>query len=760
MRLQEITAEDDDDEARRLAALRAYAVLDTDREVAFDDLADLAAAVCDTPMAAISLVDDDRQWFKAETGLGVRQTDRSVSFCSHALDEPEFMEVRDATTDPRFADNPLVTGEMGVRFYAGAVLRTPAGEALGAACVIDTRPRPEGLTPKQRRLLVGVARQAMSQLELRRSIVAERAGRVERDVSDARLQAAMDAQLIGSWVWHIKTDQVFADARFAEFYNVDPALAVRGVPLSVFLEGMEEADRPGVNAAIRTAVETGEVFAEEYRLRPPAGSAAPRWVLARGRVIYDADGEPDRFPGAVVDITDRRRVEDEQKSTAAALQVALKAGGLGRWDHNPAAGTRYYDDRLREMFGLEPGEDRDFDATLAHVHPDDRPAILEGSRMAIDPDRKGGFEQTFRVIAPGGGWRWIEATGRTFFQFGKCVRFTGVMRDVSDRVQRDLEQVDSALRLQLALDAADVGTWSFDPTTQAVEWDSRTRRIFDVGADAPITFLGDFIGRLHPDDQARALERITVALSGLSYHDELRVRLPSGADRWIGVRGGRSPGESAFIGTLRDITAEKAMEAQRRLLAEELRHRMKNMLAMVQSIGSQTLRTASSRDEARRIFAERLVALGGALDTLTERTWTAAPLRSVIDAAVAPHDPDGRRVVRGGEDLQLAAKPALALTLALHELATNAVKYGALSTPAGQVDLSWRVEGAGADALLIVQWRESGGPPVTPPAKRSFGSRLIESNVGQEFAGTARIAFEPTGVIWRLEAPLAGVTED
>ena len=758
MGFQRIMTDEDEPEARRLEALRAYAVLDTDREVAFDDLADLAAAVCDTPMAAISLVDDDRQWFKAETGVGVRETERSISFCSRALDEPEFMEIRDATADPRFADNALVTGDMGVRFYAGAVLRTPAGEALGAACVIDTKPRPEGLSPKQRRLLIGVARQAMSQLELRRSIVAERSSRVEREVSDARLQAAMDAQLIGSWVWHIKTDQVFADSRFAEFYNVDPALAARGVPLSVFVDGMEAADRPGVNAAIRSAVETGEVFAEEYRLRPPAGTTSPRWVLARGRVIYDAEGKPDRFPGAVVDITDRRRVEDEQKSTAAALQVALKAGGLGRWDHNPAAGTRYYDDRLREMFGLSPGEDRNFDATLSHVHPDDQPAVLEAARLATDPDRKGGFEQVFRVRSLQGGWRWIEASGRTFFEYGKCVRFTGVMRDVSERVQRDQERVDSALRLQLALDAADVGTWSFNPDTQSIEWDSRTRRIFDVGPDAPVEFMADFIGRLHPDDQPRALARISEALNGATYDDELRVRLTSGADRWIGVRGGRTPGESAFIGTLRDISAEKAMEAQRRLLSEELRHRMKNMLAMVQSIGSQTLRTAASRDEARRIFAERLVALGGALDTLTERTWTAAPLRGVIDAALAPHDLHGDRVLRSGPDLQLAAKPALALTLAMHELATNAVKYGALSIPTGRVDLSWAV--TGSEPLLEIEWREAGGPPVVEPQKRSFGSRLIESNVGQEFGGAAKITFDPAGVVWRLSAPLAGVVED
>ena len=759
MRFDQISVDTDAPEARRLAALRAYQVLDIDREVAFDDLADLAAAVCGTPMAAISLVDEDRQWFMAETGVGVRETERSVSFCSHALYEPEILEVRDARADPRFADSPLVTGPMGVRFYAGAVMRTPAGEALGAACVIDTEPRPQGLTPPQRRLLLGVARQAMSQLELRRSLLAERAGRMEREVSDARLGAALDSQLIGAWVWHIKTDLVVADARFAEFHGIDPAAAAAGVAKSVFLDSIEPADRPGLRAAIRTAVETDATLAEEYRLLAPPGRSVPRWVLARGRLIRDTAGQPDRLSGAVVDITDRRRSEDDQRSTAAALTVALKAGGLGRWDHNPSLGTRYYDDRLREMFGLAPGEEVDLNATLQHIHPEDRDRMRQANADAIDPDRVGGFSDTFRVKDGAGGWRWLEASGRSFFEFGRCLRFTGVMRDVSDRMRADEEKADSAMRLQLALDAADVGTWSFDPATQAVEWDSRTRKIFEVGPDAPMTFAGDFIGRLHPDDQAGALARIEEALQGGSYQDELRVRLLSGADRWIGVRGGRAPGDEVFIGTLRDISAEKAMEAQRRLLSEELRHRMKNMLAMVQSIGSQTLRTASSRDEARRIFSERLVALGGALDTLTERTWTAAPFRDVVDAALAPHDPDGSRVGREGPELQLAAKPALAFTLALHELATNAVKHGALSTPAGRVALVWEVRETDDTARLAVTWRESGGPPVVEPQKRSFGSRLIEANVGQEFGGVAKIAFEPAGVVWTLEAPLAGVIE-
>ena len=152
-------------ERRRLEALLAYDILDTDPETQFDDLVKIAAAICETPMAAISLVDQDRQWFKAEVGVGARETPRDQAFCSHALAAPEIMVVPDSHLDERFVHNPLVAGPPFIRFYAGAVMRTPTGEALGTVCVLGTEPRPDGLTARQADLLLGIARQAMSQLE-------------------------------------------------------------------------------------------------------------------------------------------------------------------------------------------------------------------------------------------------------------------------------------------------------------------------------------------------------------------------------------------------------------------------------------------------------------------------------------------------------------------------------------------------------------------------------------------------------------------
>lgn len=163
----------------RLAALTSYQVLDTAPERAFDNIAAIAAALFETPMALVSLVDRERQWFKARVGLDATETPRDVAFCAHAIRQDEPLVVPDAALDPRFAIYPLVTGRPHLRFYAGAPVLTPDGLPLGTLCVLDTRPRPAGLTDGETAVLVSLARQVSSELEVRR-LLAERDRMVDR----------------------------------------------------------------------------------------------------------------------------------------------------------------------------------------------------------------------------------------------------------------------------------------------------------------------------------------------------------------------------------------------------------------------------------------------------------------------------------------------------------------------------------------------------------------------------------------------------
>ena len=170
------------DEPGRLAALHRYRILDTDPERAFDDLTALASHICGTPIALISLIDADRQWFKSRVGITIAETSRSLSFCTHAIQQRDLYVVPDARSNATFRDNPFVAAEDGIRFYAGAPLVTPQGYALGTLCVVDKVPRT--LTPEQVEALDALRRQAEAQLELRANLIDLEAALAERDLAE------------------------------------------------------------------------------------------------------------------------------------------------------------------------------------------------------------------------------------------------------------------------------------------------------------------------------------------------------------------------------------------------------------------------------------------------------------------------------------------------------------------------------------------------------------------------------------------------
>jgi PAS domain S-box-containing protein len=194
-----------------------------------------------------------------------------------------------------------------------------------------------------------------------------------------------------------------------------------------------------------------------------------------------------------------------------------------------------------------------------------------------------------------------------------------------------------------------------------------------------------------------------------------------------------------------DVTDRVRAEQQQKLLVDELNHRVKNTLATVQSIAAQTLRNTPDPTQFRHDFEARLLALSATHDLLTATSWRSAALSDVIRVELAPYGAD--RVRTNGPDLDLAPTQALTLGLVFHELATNAAKYGALSKPGGRVEVGWSVE-AGETRTLDLTWRERGGPPVSPPTRRGFGSRLIERSMGG--AGESRLAFEPDGLVCHL----------
>lgn len=204
------------------------------------------------------------------------------------------------------------------------------------------------------------------------------------------------------------------------------------------------------------------------------------------------------------------------------------------------------------------------------------------------------------------------------------------------------------------------------------------------------------------------------------------------------------------------LDKEKRAAEHQRLLIDELNHRVKNTLATVQSISAQTLRTADTKEDARDALERRLLALSRAHDVLTRESWDGADLVEVIEKALEPYQISGENRLRiTGPHVRVTPRMSLALAMAMHELATNAVKYGALANKTGTIDVSWNVTNGTAPPRLALRWTETGGPPVVPPRRRGFGSRLIERSLANDLDGQVEIAFAPTGVVCTVDAPVA-----
>jgi two-component sensor histidine kinase len=202
-----------------------------------------------------------------------------------------------------------------------------------------------------------------------------------------------------------------------------------------------------------------------------------------------------------------------------------------------------------------------------------------------------------------------------------------------------------------------------------------------------------------------------------------------------------------------DVTDRVIAEEQQKLLVDELNHRVKNTLATVQAIAAQTLRTNEDPAAFRHAFEARLMALSATHDLLTQTSWRSAGLRDVVQVEFRPYDPARYRL--DGPDVNLSPSEALTLGLLFHELATNAAKHGALSNATGVVGVAWRVREGRDERRLVLEWRESGGPPVVPPQRRGFGSRLIERSLKGQLGGSANLHFAPNGLHCHVELPLS-----
>jgi len=555
------------------------------------------------------------------------------------------------------------------------------------------------------------------------------------------------------------------------------------------------------------APDEADGWVETYREVLDTGRAVrfERDFVAAGRRIEVAAHrvEPaDRREVALLfrDITARRDAERALVDSEQRLSLAFEASGtVGWYDWDIPPDRMRGSDAFARMFGVSPGMAA-AGAPLADfmraIHPGDLAAV--GVEIQTAMMGHPGFDSQYRLVGADGTVTWVHSLGRISYDpAGHPVRFTGVVTDVTSSKragerQAALLELSAGLRdggtpEAIALMGARVlgetlgvgrvgyGTVAADGETFTVTRDwtapafpslAGTYRMDDYGGyardlrEGRDVVIADTRADPRTVDSAPVLERVSVrALVNLPVIERGRIV----AVLYLNAARPRAwdPDEVAFArqvaSLVRQATERRHAEERQALLNHELSHRLKNILAMVQAIATQTLRNAPDAASARETLASRLIALGKAHDILMHGTGESADLAVVVEGALAVHDDDGWTRFRiEGPPVTCAPQPALSVALMMHELATNAAKYGALSRPEGRVSVTWALGGGAEGRDLTLVWRECGGPTVTPPTRRGFGSKLIERGLAGSVGGITELDYPPEGVVCTLTAPVAG----
>ncbi len=446
----------------------------------------------------------------------------------------------------------------------------------------------------------------------------------------------------------------------------------------------------------------------------------------------------------------------------ARLQLAQDAGGLTVFDWNLVTGRAIWSEKFAELFQLPANAaDEPFNPEIIarHVHPDDRVGLSEYYKSAVSGS--GQFERDFRVVSSDGAVHWITARGKLIKDsLGRLERILCLNLDITERKHSDLRNAQLAAIVASSIDAI----VSVDFSDTILTWNNGAEQLFDYKAQEVLGRKTDFLVPPEHLAERQTIMRQLMKGEAIEYQTQRRRKDGQTIDVWI--RGAPVPGlGGSLVGgslIIRDISAQTQREAHIRFLMRELTHRSKNLLAVIQAMARQSLSLLSSPEEFVARFSERLSGLAGSHDLLSSDDWAGASLVQLIRSQLQHYnDLFGTRIHLEGPDLILRPEAAQNIGIALHELSTNAAKFGALSDSDGTVTVSWKiVTDAQQGRRMQMRWEEHSGPPVAPPGHKGFGHMVMDRITGQALGGRSQAQFEPGGVCWVLDVPMSSVVRE
>jgi len=536
-------------EVDRLAALQKLDILDTEPEVEFDSIARIAAQICDASIAYISFIDEHRQWLKAKIGLDITEVPREASVCSHAMQEPGLFVVSDLNADPRFLDLPGVNGIPLPSFYAGAPLRTADGLPLGMLCVLDREARPEGLNPQQEEALAALARAIMCQLELK---LANRAV-AESEEFSRRLLASSDDCIM---VFDLQRRLRFMSQGGMRAMEVSDFGAVEGRNWCDLWSSVAGEDAHRAIEAARTGV-TG-------RFQGPCAAAAraPKWWDVVVSPILGGTGGLQGFLCISRDITGFRHTEQSLRRSEQRLRTLVDVMPLSFsspqvvWFTDPDGEFTYCNDVWYEYTGLR-SDASPREGWTCVVQPSHRETIVGQWKDALAKGISFEIEMSLRR-ASDGMYRWFIVRGQPLKnEEGHVEQWFGIAMDIHERKQSEQALSDSEERLQLALKAAHMIAWEFNPQTDATTRSENSLALLGIHPGLDRTFMTG----IHPEDHQKVegfLKRIQTSGSDSI---ECRYVMPGGEVRWLRARGEQAAPDR-IVGVTFDISEHKEAEEE------------------------------------------------------------------------------------------------------------------------------------------------------------------------------------------------------